>query len=167
MEENETNEQIVPTQPDGLLILRDAQYALYQSGKWSYFLAIMGFIGSGLFALCGLFMGVVMSALPTFAGAGSKLPAGFGIFFSIFYIGGAFIYFLISRHLYHYAGGIKSGIEMQSTERISAAFKHLHSFFRWKGIILIVILSLYVLMIIVMIVVGAAGLSMYGQSHQI
>jgi hypothetical protein len=166
MEIDETKEPQIPAEPQGLILLQDAQYALHQSGKWANFLAIMGFIGAGLLVLCGLFMGVVMSAVSTFAGPGGRFPAGFGAFFSIFYIGFAVIAFIISRHLYRYAGNIKTGVEMQSADQVSAAFKNLHSFFKWKGIILIVILSLYVLMIIVMIVAGIAGMSMYG-GHQI
>lgn len=166
MEIDETKEPQIPAEPQGLILLQDAQYALHQSGKWANFLAIMGFIGAGLLMLCGLFMGVVMSAISTFAGPGGRFPAGFGAFFSIFYIGFAVIAFIISRHLYRYAGNIKTGVEMQSADQVSTAFKNLHSFFKWKGIILIVILSLYVLMIIVMIVAGIAGMSMYG-GHQI
>lgn len=166
MEIDEKKESLQPESPRELILTETAQYYLHQTSKWTKFLAIMGFIGAGLLMLCGLFMGVVMSAISTFAGPGGRFPAGFGAFFSIFYIGFAVIAFIISRHLYRYAGNIKTGVEMQSADQVSTAFKNLHSFFKWKGIILIVILSLYVLMIIVMIVAGIAGMSMYG-GHQI
>ncbi len=166
MEITETTQQQPAEQPTGLLLLQDAQYVLHQSGKWANFLAIMGFIGSALFAIAGLFVGTVMSTLSALGGAAAAMPAGFGVLMSLFYILGAFIYFLISRHLYRYAGKIRTGIEMQSSEQVSAAFSSLHSFFKWKGIILIIILSLYVLMIIGVFVIGAAGLSAAGSGGQ-
>jgi len=167
MDITETNEPQIPAEPQGLLILEEAQYFLHQSGKWANFLAIMGFIGSGLFGVAGLVMGLAMSAASSFAGPNMHFPAAFGATFSIFYVGGAIIYFLISRHLYRYAGSIKMGVEFQNTDHVSKAFESLHSFFKWKGILLIVILALYVLAIIGVMIVGVAGMSMYGGGHQI
>lgn len=168
MEVTETNDAQIPAEPKGLLLLQDAQYAVYQSGKWANFLAIMGFIGSGLILLCGLLFGVMMSAISTFAGPAGRFPAGFGGIISFFYIAIAVICFIISRHLYRYGVSIKTGIELQSAETVSIAFKNIHSFFKWKGIILIVVLSLYILMIIGFIIAIAAGVSAYNLGgHQI
>ena len=167
MEQTETNEPQIPAEPKGLILLQDAQYALHQSGKWANFLAIMGFIGSGLVLLCGLFFGVMMSAISTFAGPRGRFPTGFAGIISVFYIAGAIICFIISRHLYRYAGSIKNGIEFQSAEQVSNAFQNLHSFFKWKGIILIVVLALYILMIIGFIITAAAGVSAFTGGHQV
>lgn len=168
MEITETNEPHIPAEPKGLLLLQDAQYAVYQSGKWANFLAIMGFIGSGFILLCGLLAGVMMSALSTLAGPAGRLPAGFGGIVSFFYVMIAAICFIISRHLYRFGSNIKTGIELQSAETVSIAFKNIHSFFKWKGVILIIILSIYIVAIIGFIIAAAAGISAYNVGgHQI
>jgi len=165
MEENETTEPQIPAEPQGLILLQEAQYALHQSGKWANFLAIIGFIGSGFMVLAGLFMGAMMSAVSSFASPSSPF-AGFGGLMSVFYIGIAVVYFIISRHLYRYAGGIKNGIEFQSAEEVSNALKRLHSFFKVSGIIVIVMISLYVLIIIGFIIAAAVGMSAYSGGHR-
>jgi len=167
MEVNETNEPQNPAEPQGLILLPDAQYALHQSGKWANFLAIMGFIGSGFMVLGGLFTGVFMSAVSTFAGPSGGFPGAFGGLISVFYIGLAVIYFVISRHLYRYAGGIKNGIDFQSPDEVSKAFQRLHSFFKFNGIMVIIIISLYVLVVIGFIIAAVAGISVFNSGHQI
>jgi len=71
------------------------------------------------------------------------------------YICLAIVYFFISLKLYRFGTGIKHAIEFQNTQQVSGALDELHTFFKWKGIVLICTLALYTLLIICLIIAFA------------
>ncbi len=158
METTETNEPLVPGEPKGMILTEEAQYFLHQSGKWARFLGIMGFIGSGLVAIAGLFVGTIMSVFSQYQQ--TPIPSAFGGALGFLYILIGLLCFYISLKLYQFGSGIKDGIEWKNTDQVTKALGKLKSFFKIKGIILICVLSLYVLIIIGAIIIGVVGASM-------
>lgn len=139
--------------------MQDAQFYLYETGRWAKFLGIMGFIGAGFLVLLGLFFGVIMSllsSLPHYTSSPRPFPAmlgGIGGF--VLYGSLAVVYFFISLNLYQFGTGVKQAIELGDSVQLSIAFGKLKLFFKIKGIILIAVLCLYGLLLIGGIIVAA------------
>src|SRR5689334_1934636 len=158
MEPTETNEPQGSGDVTPIILTEEAQYFLHQSGRWATFLGIMGFIGAGLIAIAGLFVGTIMSTFSQFQQ--TPIPSALGGLLSFLYIVIAAFAFYVSLKLYQFGDGVKDGIEYKNSEQVSKALGKLKSFFKIKGIILICVLSLYVLIIIGAIIVGVVGASM-------
>lgn len=114
---------------------------LNEAAGWAKFLAIVGFVMLGLMVILGLFAGSMMSAF----GGDSGLS---GTFFTMFYIAFALLYFFPCLYLIKFASNMKEALQFQSREQLELAFENLKSFFKFLGILTIIILSLYALGII-------------------
>jgi hypothetical protein len=126
--------------------------ALKESAKWSYFLAILGFIGIGLMVLAGVFMGSVMSMMPDQPGMGA-----FGAikgFMSLIYIVMALLYFFPVYYFFKYASGTKEALNTDNSEQLADALVNLKSHHKFLGIMAIVIISFYILLFFTAIVGG-------------
>lgn len=127
--------------------------ALRESGKWSMFLAIVGFIFIGLFVLLGIFMSAVMSAIPAttdpYGGAmGTNPIMAMKSYFGIFYIVMALLYFFPVYYLYNYAKGIKDALASGNENVLATALVNLKSHHKFLGIMMIVIISIYILVFV-------------------
>ena len=155
----ETNETFEPTGAEpGLILNHEAQGYLRESGKWAYFLGILGFIGSGLILLAAFFVNALFSLSASYQQM--PFPAGMRAVMSLAYILIAIFYFFFSYYLFQFGNRIKKGILFSNQTDVSKAMGKLKSFFKLWGITTIVIIALYVLMIIVFLVVGIGAASM-------
>ena len=127
---------------------------LKESAKWSKFLAIVGFVGIGLMVLAAIFMGAVMSMIPTTESTGFNPMGAMKGFISVLYLVIAAIYFFPIYYLYKYANETKNAIENNDSDLLSNGLGFLKSHHKFLGISMIVVLSLYVLMFIGMIAMG-------------
>ena len=127
---------------------------LKESAKWSKFLAITGFVGIGLMVLAAIFMGAVMSMVPTAESTEFSPLGAMKGFISVLYLIIASIYFFPVYYLYKYANDTKNAIQNNDSELLSTGLGFLKSHHKFLGIMMIVILSLYVLMFIGMITMG-------------
>jgi hypothetical protein len=140
-----------------------AVQALRESAKWCMFLAIVGFIFIGLMVMAGIFMTVVMSAMPSalpndpYAQMGMdnpvmKIKNYLGIFYFVF----GLIYFFPVYYLFNYAKGTKQALETGREDVLSNALVNLKSHHKYLGIFTIIMLSLYVIGIIAMVIFAAS-----------
>ena len=128
---------------------------LKESAKWSKFLAIMGFVGIGFMVLAAIFMGAVMSMIPTAAESTEFNPLGaMKGFLSVLYLIIAAIYFFPVYYLYKYANDTKNAIQDNDSELLSTGLGFLKSHHKFLGITMIVVISLYVLMFVGLIATG-------------
>jgi len=112
---------------------------LNEAGKWGKFLAIVGFCMVGFIVCIGLFAGTIFSSL------GSDMPYP-GIFISIIYIGIGLLYFFPVLYLFRFARQIRAALSSRDPQEMESAFENLKSHYKFIGIMMIVILSLYVLL---------------------
>ncbi len=121
---------------------------LNETRKWTLFLAIVGFIGMALMLLAGIFYTFVMSV------AHAPLPVKMvtGIMMLVM----AIVYFFPVLYLYKFSVISKQAILGNSQQDLTIAFRYLNLFFRYWGIVTIVMLLLYVLIFIVGFIVGFA-----------
>ncbi len=126
---------------------------LRQTKPWVRLLAVLGFIGIAFMLLAS----VSMLALGSFAG--NNLPAGFGIAMMVGYIVIAGIQLPAAIFLNRYASRIGALVNSNAPGDLEAAISAQKSFWRYLGILTLIMLCLYVLVIVGMIVVGIAGAS--------
>lgn len=159
METTEINELSTPEPLKGLFLTETAQYYLQQTAKWAKFLSIMGFIGSGIMVLLGLFFGTFMTAMSRFQPNSNAISSVMGGFMGFFYILIGAFYFFLSFYLYQFADRVKIGVQFQDSLQIEGGFGRLKSLFKITGIITIVCLVLYALIIIGVIIAAVVGYS--------
>lgn len=135
--------------------------ALAATKPWVRLCSIIGFIGAGLMILFGGFMliggGVMM------AGGGDQgMPfAGFPIVMALFYIVLALFYLFPSIKLWKYGSHILALMSSNSAADLEAALDSQRSFWKFVGILVLVMIALYVIGIAVMaiffVAIGTSG----------
>ena len=149
MEENFTETvHPLPEPQKGVLLSEEALHYLQTGAKWAKFLAIIGFIGCGFVVLMGLFAGSLFSNIGGAMRGYGGVAQSMGAFMSVFYIAFALLYFFPSLYLYQFAKFAQKAIMFSNSQDITLAMGKLKSFFKFLGILIIVIFSLYLLIII-------------------
>ena len=118
---------------------------LLESSKWSKFLAIVGYVGMGFLILLGILMMFGLSFLSTL----SKGVPLFG--FGLLYILLAVMYYFPTTYLYRFSVRIKQGVHSNDESVVTDGFLNLKKMFKFFGIMMIVILSLYALILVIAI----------------
>jgi hypothetical protein len=157
MEVTETNDQIVPEAPDGIVLTPEAQIYLREAGKWANFLGIIGFIVCALFLILALFIGALFSVMAKLSPIYSQLPAAMGTVLSVIFILIDILYFFFALYLYQFGSRIKNGLMYMDANQVADALGKLKSFFKLAGIVTIVVLCIYALEIIGVVLVGIAS----------
>lgn len=128
---------------------------LTEAAKWAKFIAIVGFVILGIFALAflilligTLFLSDILSNIETKNG----LQIGFLFFGIIFYAG---IIFPPSWYMFRFASNILKNVPTMNVDGIEEAFRNLKSIFKFYGIFLIVVLSIYALIILGIVIKNA------------
>jgi hypothetical protein len=129
---------------------------LIDASPWLRFLGIMGFIGSGLLALCGIlsfismpFTGFILNEFPDAFGMflGSLAPVM--VIYAIYFIGAGVVMFFPSLFTYRFGAKIRSYTLTGSEAELELAFRNNVSLWKFKGILTIIgMASIPVLIII-------------------
>lgn len=119
-----------------------------ETARWGMFLAIVGFIFSGLIVLIGLTM---------FAGVFGELYPGFGGGVGIVYVLMSLLYIFPSLFLYRFSSKIKQGIQSNNHESCSEAYSNLRKLFLFMGVLTIIGIGLYVMILLFIIMGGVMG----------
>ncbi|MEQ8474889.1 hypothetical protein [Fulvivirga sp.] len=142
MESYESNE--------GVKLTDQSLKNLNETRKWTMFISIVGFVFVALMVLIALFIGSVMSNLPT----GSSMPISKG-FATVIYLVIAAIYFFPIYYLYKFSSHMKIGIVTKSEQEVEYAFKYLKSHYKFMGILLAIVLVFYIMIFFGSIMFGA------------
>lgn len=130
---------------------------LREAAKWAKFLSILGFIGIGFIVIFSFFAGAIFSMNPLYSEA--NIP---GFLFTIIYLIVAVIAFFPTYFMYKFADDVKNAINLNNTEKLTSGLGSLKSYFKFNGILAIIVLSSYVFFFIVMIItLVAAGVSAF------
>jgi len=130
---------------------------LNEAGRWSKFLAILGFVFMGFLILAGFILSIVMAFLPSQGFDAMPFPPFLiGI---IYFVMGA-VYLLPILYLYRFSTGIKQALFSKNQNQLTQAFFNLKAHYRFIGILMIVFLAIYLLMFVIIIFGGLfAGFS--------
>jgi hypothetical protein len=143
---------------DALLITNLSRSYLNQIRKWTKFFAVLGYIMIGLMLVLGVFIGpiigTVLSNIP-YPGVGAM-----GGMLSVIYIVSAFIYIMPTIYLNRFSNRLKDALESNDNEQLEQSFGNMKSFYKFIGVLTIIMMSIYVLAIVVTVVVGVVQASM-------
>ncbi len=135
------------TNPEGLepkfILSGEALNYLNETQKWTKFLSIIIFISCGLFIIFGLFFSFIMGRL-LLQTTQSPEP-GFQAAMTLFYIIIAVIYFFPGLYLYKFSPNLEEALINNNQEVLTTATKNLNRFFKYIGILTIVMLVIYAL----------------------
>ncbi len=148
---------------NSLKITNDGEYFLQQTAKWAKFLAITGFIFSILFIILGLFLGTFLSSMMSMANpsaASSMYSGSMGTFITIFYVFIGLFYMIPCYYLIKFANQTKLALSTNDSNMLSSALGNHKSVYKFFGIFMIVMLSIYALIFIVSIFAGGAAMFM-------
>jgi Family of unknown function (DUF5362) len=123
---------------------------LRQTKPWVTFLSVVAFIGSALMLLGG----VVMMAAGALAPSGSAVPAAA---MGAIYIPMAFLYIYPGLKLWGFSSAIGRLLASRSNMDLEAALGQQKSFWKFSGIMTVVVIALYAVMFIGLMVVGVAA----------
>jgi len=132
-----------------LTINQEINAYLVETAKWGKFLAIMGYIGMGLMVLLAVFVMVIGSALSEMA----DLPFPTGAF-GLIYILIAVLYYFPVSYLHKFSDQTKQAVLMNDQGNLNSGFANLKSLFKFMGILMIVVLSIYALVLVIAIPVA-------------
>ena len=144
-----------------LFITEDIRSYLYDMGKWTKFLAIIGFIFTALIALFAFGSAAFVSLLATYS-PGNPLAAMGSGFLSVYFLVIALLYFYPSWLMFKHSNAIKKAVLYGDQESLSVAMLNLKSFFKFWGVLMIVLISFYFMVIVMAIVVGISTANMAG-----
>lgn len=133
-----------------MCISEEDKAVIVSSCKWAKFLAITSFVMMGLLVLISLIL------LLTVAVAGQVIPgisASYAVTLFIIVIVAMIIDLFPLIYLYRYASKGLQAVEAEDSASMTESFLNIKRYFKFTGVLVIVILSLYVLLGI------AAGLS--------
>lgn len=130
---------------------------LRQTVRWTNFLAILGFIGTGFMILFALIMILGGGAISQYSG---QLPIkGMAIGYSLFgviYLAISILYFYPVFCLYKFGRLMKYGIMSENEVQITEAFRYQRNMYRFMGILVLIVIGIYTLMIISLAFAGAS-----------
>jgi hypothetical protein len=141
---------------DQIVVSENALGYLNATRPWVKFLSIVGFVFIGLMILFGLFMTFAFSALPRQPGT----PAIFGPVFGILYLVMAFVYLMPCLFMLRYAKAI-AAIPAAGQSAFDDALKNQKSFWKFMGILMLVVLCFYALFIVIGIFAAFAAVAMH------
>lgn len=123
---------------------------LSETARWAKFLSIVGFIGCGLIVLLGIFLSINFESLQrrTSYYNDTRAFAGLGAVIGFFYIIGAVLYFFPCLFLFRFSNKMKASLASENQDNLNVAFQNLKILYRFKGILTIIALSLYLLVFI-------------------
>ncbi len=119
---------------------QESKQHLNETRKWTFFLAIVGFVFIGLMVLISLFMGTIFQEL----GADTMPFPSF--FIGFIYIAMGALYFFPIYYLFKFSTNMKNALVHDQEDSLNDAFRFLKSHYKFMGIFTIIIFTIYLLM---------------------
>jgi len=143
---------------DALWISEDVRSFIYETAKWTKFLSIVGFVFSALIALSALSVGAIISTLSAVSPGNPLLKIGAPAL-TVFYLLIALLQFYPSLLLFKFSNAANQAVLFADQSSLSIAMGKLKSFFKFWGIITIIIIGFYAMIFISAIAIGLSAQS--------
>lgn len=154
MENQEINE-VNETTPQ-LLVTEDMRSHIYETAKWTNFLAISGFVIAGLTLLSAFTIGSAITTNPQLAAMMGPMGKVGYVAITLMLLCYSLAIFYPSLLMHKYASKAKLGVLYGDQASLTEALSKMRSLFKYWGILMIVLICFYVLLIILQILIGAA-----------
>lgn len=129
-----------------------------ETAKWAKFIAIIGFVFCALMVVFALFAGTILATMFATMGVEGNTVGGMGGMLTFIYILFALLWFFPCLYLFRFASQMQHALQHNEQGRLQNSFRNLKGYFRFLGILFIVILSFYALGILGGVVAGLASL---------
>ncbi len=126
---------------DNTYINDEVKEYLLEIAKWTKLIGIVGYIGIGLMIVIAFFTSAFFAMLPV-AGA-EDIPMSV---FSIVYFLMAGLYFFPVNYLFQFSKRLSHSLERDDTTSFTDAFRNLKSHYKFVGVFIIVVMSMYAIM---------------------
>ena len=125
---------------------------LVKAAKWGKFMAILGFIVTGLLLVSGIVMSFVFNAvLDEMVPLNMPFPP---VVLSVIYILIAGVYIIPVIFLNSFCNNVLKAANFSSTEHLTTSLKNLKNLFVFIGVSTVIILAIY---LVALIIVGSAA----------
>jgi hypothetical protein len=145
MEENDQQEEL--GQDEQLVITEDIRSYIYESARWTKFLAVVGFVLSAFTVIGAFGAGAFLDQMATLQPGNPLLQLGPG-FITVLFLAVALLYFYPSLLLFSYSSAAKAAVLYANQEGLNIAMSKLKAFFKFWGILMMVLISFYVVLIL-------------------
>lgn len=142
-----------PTLFNGLEVNATGKEYITEASKWAKFLGILGFISLGLMILGGLTIMTSGSAMLRASG----MPIGGGVI-GLIYLVGALLFFFPAYYLYKFGAVSRKAMQTGSIADLNAGLGYMKSYFKFSGILAIVIIAFYIIAIVALGMGAAVGM---------
>ncbi len=133
--------------------------ALAGTKPWVRFMSVMMWIGVGFMVLAGIMMATVMNGIMAATQPNNPFGKSFGLLMGLLYIVMSFLYIYPALKLGNFASRIKDLMNSRSVSDLDAALNQQRQFWKFLGVMMIVLFSLYILIAIGAGVVAAMSAS--------
>lgn len=129
--------------------------------KYTHFLGLVTWIGAGLLILMGLFTAFFMNTLGSTLGEevgflGQVGGAGAGLFYMLI----ALLYYFPGKYLVETSKKLKQALRSHSLEELYQCFPPLQRFFKFIGVLIMIMLIFYGIILLAALFLGGIGASM-------
>ena len=135
-----------------LEVTENSKKYLKIASSWSKFMAILKFVAIGFMILTALVLLAAGSAMESYAG--KSIPS-FAL--GLCYLVAAIVAFFPARFLYLFSQKAANALAINDTLEIEKAFKNLKSYWKFTGIMTIIILALSITVVPIIVIVAAAS----------
>jgi hypothetical protein len=140
----DTLDQHIELDSDKLRINNSIRENLITAAKWARFLAVIGFIFTGLMGIASLVLVV------------TAMSSGMGllVLLAFVYVGLTIVMIFPALYLIRFAGSTEKGLSSNKQGEFDYGIQNLKSLFKFTGIYTIVFIALYIVYIFVLAQVG-------------
>ncbi len=135
-----------------LQVSPSAQSFLSESARWGKFLAIIGFIFCGFMVVMSFFIPALIMHIPPYNTLSSGLSSGMATGMTIIYLLLSLLLFFPCFYLFKFSIKMQASLNTVSQENFEESLKNLKSLFKFYGIFVIIILSIYALIFVIAMV---------------
>ena len=141
-----------------LVISKTSKKHLITASKWAKFLCILGYIAVTFMVLTGCAIAVAGSFINQMFNNfnPNNISINFS-YFGIIYLLIALLYFLPIYYLHQFSNKLKKALLNNNDEILEKAFEYLKSHYKFIGIFIIVMLTIYVLILVSIPILDAAS----------
>jgi hypothetical protein len=139
---------VVVDDESGQVVTARVLSALRQTQPWVRFLSVLGFVCSTLMVLIGSIGFVAMTTVGDRADTSTR-------FLFLVYLPMGVLYFVPSLFLFRYASRIKALRTTRNVRQLEDALEAQKSFWKFVGILAIIVITLYLLLILLAFVLAA------------
>lgn len=154
----DTDIQDTAEESEILIITEDIRSYVYETAKWAKFLSIIGFIGTAFMVMFSFSAGAFIAQTNGILGAANNPYAALGTgMLTVLCLFVALLYFYPSLLLFKYASSAKQAVLFADQPALSTAMSKMKSFFKFWGILTIVIMAFYFIALLTAIVANVGA----------